>query len=75
MKLNRRALRALIIVSEVGVTVAVSILIGLIAGQWLDERFQTSPLFLLLGLLLGLASAGYSLYRLLSLGEVSERKQ
>ncbi len=31
-------------------------------GLWLDERFGTAPLFILLGVLLGFAANGYSFY-------------
>ena len=35
---------------------------GLFGGRWMDERLQTSPAFLLAGLLLGLAGSVYLLY-------------
>jgi F0F1-type ATP synthase assembly protein I len=37
-----------------GTTMAVSIYFGFKGGMWLDQRFQTEPLFLLLGILLGI---------------------
>jgi F0F1-type ATP synthase assembly protein I len=33
-----------------------SILIGIFGGKYLDHSFQTEPLFLIIGLLLGLAT-------------------
>jgi len=33
-----------------------SILVGIFAGKWLDGYFHTEPLFLIIGLLLGLAT-------------------
>ncbi|WP_170008819.1 AtpZ/AtpI family protein [Bacillus fonticola] len=33
-----------------------SILIGLFGGRWLDDTFQTDPLLLITGVLLGLAT-------------------
>ena len=60
--------RILALVTELGFTIGFSILLGIGFGWWLDGRLGTQPLFTILGLLLGLASAGYNLYRLLILG-------
>ena len=49
-----------------GFTIAVPITIGTIAGSYLDSFTHTKPLFLLLGLLLGLISGVYGAYRLIS---------
>jgi Putative F0F1-ATPase subunit Ca2+/Mg2+ transporter len=32
-------------------------------GLWLDKRFGTAPVFVLLGVLLGFASSGYYFYQ------------
>jgi len=32
-----------------------SILIGVFSGKWIDSKLQTDPLFLIIGLLIGLA--------------------
>ncbi|MDQ0352716.1 F0F1-type ATP synthase assembly protein I [Alkalibacillus filiformis] len=34
-------------------------IVGIFLGRWLDGYFQTSPLFLLVGLFLGLAAGVY----------------
>jgi len=36
-----------------GVTLVVSLLLGFWGGSWLDNRFGTSPVFLIVGILLG----------------------
>lgn len=41
-----------------------SILIGIFAGQWLDGYFHSEPLFLIVGLLLGLATGVYAMLKL-----------
>ena len=41
------------------------IVAGLLGGIWLDKRLDSSPLFVLLGLLLGLILAGWGVYRML----------
>lgn len=49
----------------VGAYVGVSILLGVYVGSLLDRRFDTQPLFTLLGLALGLAVAVVGVYRML----------
>ena len=45
-----------------GTTIAVTVLAGLGAGYWLDGRFGTRPLFLLLGGTLALAAGLYHFF-------------
>ncbi len=49
----------------IGWYVAACIVLGVLAGLWLDGQADTKPLFALLGLGLGLAAAGYGGYRML----------
>jgi F0F1-type ATP synthase assembly protein I len=49
----------------VGWYVAGSILLGVLAGLWLDDKFDTKPLFVVAGLILGIIVAGYGVYRML----------
>ena len=46
-----------------GLQFALSILLFLFVGQWLDGRLGTKPLFLYLGVFLGAGAAFYSMYR------------
>lgn len=39
------------------------ILVGIFSGRWLDRHFNTTPLLLIIGLLLGLATGVYGLMR------------
>ena len=50
----------------VGWYVAICIVGGVWGGVWLDEKLGASPLFLLIGLMLGLVIAGAGVYRLLA---------
>ena len=50
----------------VGWYVGFSILGGVLVGLWLDGRFGTKPLFVIIGLILGLAVAAYGVYRMFS---------
>jgi ATP synthase protein I len=51
--------------SSIGIELGLSVMIGLIGGQWLDRRFGTEPWLLLLGLLVGMAAGFTSVYRAL----------
>ncbi|MFD1735197.1 AtpZ/AtpI family protein [Bacillus salitolerans] len=42
-----------------------SILAGIFMGRWLDQMIGTFPLFLIIGLLLGLATGVYGMLRLI----------
>ncbi len=43
--------------SSLGLTIAFSIFIGLFFGIFLDKKFDTGPVFMLIGLGLGIAAA------------------
>lgn len=45
--------------ASLGISVALSIVIGLAIGYWLDKKFDTQPVLLLVGLGFGIA-AGFS---------------
>jgi len=47
----------------VGFQLVGSILLFLYLGRWVDRRVGTEPLFLLLGVFIGLAASIYSVYR------------
>jgi len=48
-----------------GWVIVLSILIGLVGGLWLDRRLDTTPLFMILGLVLGVAAAARTTYRMI----------
>ncbi|WP_306978003.1 AtpZ/AtpI family protein [Alkalibacillus salilacus] len=41
-----------------------STIVGIFAGRWLDSVTQTSPLFLIIGLFIGLAAGVYGTIKL-----------
>jgi ATP synthase protein I len=51
--------------STVGLELGLSVLLGLVVGQWLDGYFGTEPWLLLLFLLFGMVAGFRSLFRLL----------
>ena len=57
---------ALALLGQVGLTIVISILLGIGAGLFIDHQFHTTPIATLIGLLLGLAAGVYGVYRLVS---------
>jgi F0F1-type ATP synthase assembly protein I len=49
-----------------GLTFAISVLLFLLAGQWIDRKLGTAPLFLILFVFLGAGASFYSIYRKLT---------
>jgi F0F1-type ATP synthase assembly protein I len=49
----------------VGFYIGGCIFLGVFAGLWLDSRFNTEPVLVIVGLLLGLVVAFYGVYRML----------
>ncbi len=49
----------------VGFYIAGSILLGVVGGLWLDSRFNTTPILVIVGLLVGLAVAFWGVYQML----------
>src|SRR6476620_6125392 len=50
----------------VGLQFAVSILVFVFLGQWLDRKLGTAPWMLMLGVFLGAGASFYSMYRKLT---------
>jgi len=48
---------------NMGFSAAVMVALGVLLGLWLDSKFHTSPLFLLIGLALGLFMAAMSVIK------------
>ena len=48
-----------------GWSVAIAVILGVVVGNWLDGRAGSHPLFLILGVLLGLAGSMAIVIRLL----------
>src|SRR6476646_9573445 len=52
----------------VGLQFAASIIVFLLAGQWLDRKLGTAPWLLIIGVFLGAGASVYSMYRKLMPG-------
>lgn len=59
----QRALREAAPYLGMGTSLAVTVLLGLWIGHWLDKKLGTEPTFFLVGAGLGLLAAGYQFYR------------
>jgi ATP synthase protein I len=62
---NRRPYKAMALMSAILSQLVGSILVGIFAGRWVDQKWDTEPLFLIIGLLLGLAAGIYAMLRLI----------
>ncbi len=51
--------------SGIGFFIAGSIILGLLGGLWLDNKLNSKPVFLIIGLILGIAVAVYGVYNML----------
>jgi len=56
--------QALAVASQFGITLAISVVLGYLAGHWLDDRLNTGIIFTLIGVLLGLVAAVLNTLRL-----------
>jgi len=60
--------KALALATQLGFAVAGPLVVFIGGGVWLDGKLHTAPLFFLLGLALGLVSAGGALYQIAVVG-------
>ena len=51
------------IAGDFGIAIAVPIIIFVIIGQWLDEKYAKSPLFTVLAFILAIVLSGISIYK------------
>jgi F0F1-type ATP synthase assembly protein I len=56
-----------VLFSEIGISLLVTTLVGVLAGHWIDEQLKlTIPVFVIVGFLLGAGSGTAMIYRLVS---------
>ena len=66
MQGNARALAYFALFTEIGFVLFVTTLGGALGGHWLDQQLGTSPIFVVLGFLLGAGLGAVADYRLVS---------
>jgi F0F1-type ATP synthase assembly protein I len=55
-----------------GLQFVVALLLFLYLGQWVDRRFGTSPVFLVIGIFVGAGGSFYAMYRKLMAAQARE---
>ena len=65
MRTKRFYYRTIAITSAITAQLVSPILIGIFIGRWLDVKLAAGPLFMIIGLILGLALGTYGISRLL----------
>jgi len=57
----------------VGWYVGICIVLGVVGGLWLDDKFNIAPILVIVGLILGVVVAFYGVYRMI-LPNISKRQ-
>jgi len=55
-----------VLFSEIGISLLVTTLIGVLVGRWADAQLGTLPVFVVIGFLIGAGSGTVMMYRLVS---------
>ena len=55
-----------VLFSEIGLSLLVTTLVGVLAGYWVDQQLGTVPIFVIIGFLAGAGSGSVLIYRLVS---------
>jgi ATP synthase protein I len=55
-----------VLFSEIGISLLVTTLIGVLVGRWVDQQLGTLPIFLIVGFLIGAGSGTVMIYRLVT---------
>ena len=61
----RKIIQALSLVTYLGLLMVISIGIGYFLGSKMDELLTTEPVFMIAGLLIGVASGFYTVYKVI----------
>ena len=72
---DRRSASAAAKYGGLGLQFALSIILFLSVGQWIDRRLGTEPWFLILGVFTGAGAAFYSMYRTLMADQKREDEE
>ena len=55
-----------VLFSEIGISLLITTLVGVLIGRWVDEQLDSLPIFLIVGFLIGAGSGTLMIYRLVS---------
>lgn len=56
-------LQSLALIHQLGLTIAIPIVLGALAGRWIDGKLRTGMIFFLILLCLGIASGIFGAYK------------
>lgn len=62
MRQDRNSFKAMALMSAILSQLVGATLIGLFSGRWLDSYIGTEPIFLIIGLFIGLTAGIYSMF-------------
>lgn len=52
--------------SEIGISLLVTTLVGVLVGYWVDQQLRSVPIFVIVGFLIGAGCGSVMIYRLVS---------
>ena len=55
-----------VLFSEIGISLLVTTLLGVLAGYWADQQLRTLPIFVIIGFLAGAGAGTVMIYRLVT---------
>ena len=55
-----------VLFSEIGISLLVTTLVGVLAGRWVDAQLGTLPIFVIVGFLVGAGTGTLMIYQLVS---------
>ncbi len=64
MKPKLRGFENLVLLTQIGISMILPIVMGLYIGKWLDGKFGTGPIFLLIFIIMGVGSAFVNLFKI-----------
>lgn len=55
-----------ILFSEIGISLLITTLVGVLVGRWVDAQLNSLPVFVIVGFLIGAGAGTVMIYRLVS---------
>lgn len=71
---SSRDFRQISLLAAVPALLVAGPLVGFLAGQWLDGKFGTDPILMIIGVILGFGAAGVEIYGLVKKSSAMEKE-
>jgi ATP synthase protein I len=55
----------IVLFSEIGISLLITTLLGVVVGYWVDQQLGTIPIFVLIGFFVGAGTGALTTYRLI----------